>query len=52
MVEQRSPKPPVWVRFLLPLPVIMAAVAKWLTHRIVAPTFVGSIPIGRPIVGV
>jgi hypothetical protein len=27
----------------------MATVAKWLTHRIVAPTFVGSIPIGRPI---
>ena len=26
----------------------MAVVAKWLTHRIVAPTFVGSIPIGRP----
>jgi hypothetical protein len=88
MVEQRSPKPPVWVRFLLPLPFsyfaegyrsghngavlktvraqvhggsnpspsasilfTMAAVAKWLTHRIVAPTFVGSIPIGRPIEG-
>ena len=27
----------------------MAIVAKWLTHRIVAPTLVGSIPIGRPI---
>jgi hypothetical protein len=27
----------------------MAVVAKWLTHRIVAPTFVGSIPIDRPI---
>ncbi len=27
----------------------MAVVAKWLTHRIVAPTFVGSIPINRPI---
>ncbi len=27
----------------------MAIVAKWLTHRIVAPTFVGSIPINRPI---
>jgi hypothetical protein len=26
----------------------MAVVAKWLTHRIVAPTFVGSIPINRP----
>ena len=27
----------------------MAAVAKWLTHRIVAPTFGGSIPLSRPI---
>ena len=27
----------------------MAIVAKWLTHRIVVPTFVGSIPISRPI---
>ncbi len=27
----------------------MAVVAKWLTHRIVVPTFVGSIPISRPI---
>ena len=27
----------------------MAVVAKGLTHRIVAPTFVGSIPINRPI---
>ena len=27
----------------------MAVVAKWLTHRIVAPTRVGSIPINRPI---
>ena len=26
----------------------MAIVAKWLTHRIVAPTLVGSIPISRP----
>ena len=26
----------------------MAIVAKWLTHRIVVPTFVGSIPISRP----
>ena len=30
---------------------IMAAVAKWLTHRIVAPAFVGSIPTGRPKLG-
>ena len=28
----------------------MAVVAKWLTHRIVAPTFVGSIPIGRLLI--
>ncbi len=28
---------------------IVAVVAKWLTHRIVVPTFVGSIPISRPI---
>ena len=49
-VEQRSPKPSVWVQFLLPLLYfIMAIVAKWLTHRIVVPTFVGSIPISRPI---
>ena len=27
----------------------MADVAKWLTHRIVAPTLVGSIPIIRPL---
>ena len=26
----------------------MASVAKWLTHRIVVPTRVGSIPISRP----
>jgi hypothetical protein len=31
--------------------IFMATVAKWLTHRIVAPAFVGSIPIGRPYVG-
>jgi hypothetical protein len=29
--------------------VMMAIVAKWLTHRIVVPAFVGSIPISRPI---
>jgi hypothetical protein len=28
--------------------VSMASVAKWLRHRIVIPTFVGSIPIIRP----
>ena len=27
---------------------ILAIVAKWLTHRIVAPALVGSIPISRP----
>ncbi len=29
----------------------LAVVAKWLTHRIVAPAFVGSIPIDRPLLG-
>src|SRR5699024_11944433 len=29
----------------------MAVVAKWLTHRIVAPAFVGSIPSILPILG-
>ena len=29
----------------------MAAVAKWLTLRIVAPAFEGSIPFSRPILG-
>ena len=39
----------MWVRFLLPLPLIYTAVvAKWLTHRIVAPARVGSNPTGRP----
>ena len=28
----------------------MAAVVKWLTHWIVAPARVGSIPTGRPII--
>ena len=28
----------------------MAIVAKWLTHRIVIPAFVGSIPISRPFI--
>ena len=31
------------------IPAMMAVVAKWLTHRIVAPAFVGSIPIIRPL---
>ena len=30
----------------------MAVVAKWLTHRIVAPARVGSIPTYRPVIGV
>ncbi len=30
---------------------IMAIMAKWLTHRIVAPAFEGSIPSGRPKIG-
>ena len=29
---------------------MMATVAKWLTHRSVAPALVGSIPIGRPLI--
>ena len=29
----------------------MATVVKWLTLRLVAPAFVGSIPISRPIMG-
>ena len=51
MVEQRSPKPLVWVQLLLPLPFKlsnMAIVAKWLTHRFVDPTLEGSIPFDRP----
>ena len=32
----------------IPAAPAMANVAKWLTHRIVAPAFVGSIPIIRP----
>ena len=31
------------------LPVLMAALVKWLTHWIVAPACVGSIPTSRPI---
>lgn len=48
-VEQWSPKPLVWVQFLLPLPffIVMAIVVKWLTQRIVVPPRVGSIPISR-----
>ena len=34
--------------FCLKLNSNMAIVAKWLTHRIVAPALVGSIPIVRP----
>ena len=46
-VELRSPKPSVWVQFLLPVLKIMAGVVKWLTHQIVALACVGSIPITR-----
>ncbi len=31
--------------------IVMVGVAKWLTHRIVAPALVGSNPIAHPIVG-
>ena len=33
----------------IPTAPAMAIVAKWLTHRIVVPTLVGSIPISRPL---
>ena len=46
-VELRSPKPSVWVQFLLPVFNSMAGVVKWLTHQIVALACVGSIPITR-----
>ena len=47
-VELRSPKPSVWVQFLLPVFIVnMAGVVKWLTHQIVALACVGSIPITR-----
>ena len=46
-VELRSPKPSVWVQFLLPVLNVMAGVVKWLTHQIVALTFGGSIPLTR-----
>ena len=46
-VELRSPKPSVWVQFLLPVYKNMAGVVKWLTHQIVALACVGSIPITR-----
>ena len=46
-VELRSPKPSVWVQFLLPVFWNMAGVVKWLTHQIVALAYVGSIPITR-----
>ena len=37
------PTVPVFINII-----ILAGVAKWLTHRFVAPTLVGSIPITRP----
>ena len=46
-VELRSPKPSVWVQFLLPVFNNVAGVVKWLTHQIVALACVGSIPITR-----
>ena len=36
----------------IPTAPAMAVVAKWLTHRIVAPTLGGSIPLVRPYIGV
>ncbi len=35
----------------IPTTPAMAIVAKWLTHRIVAPARVGSIPTYRPLLG-
>ena len=50
LVERRSPKPHVvGSNPAAPAMIIMVDVAKWLTHRIVAPAFVGSIPIIHPI---
>ncbi|ETJ05634.1 MAG: Threonine synthase, partial [Streptococcus parasanguinis DORA_23_24] len=51
-VELRSPKPSVWVQFLLPVLIIMAGVVKWLTHQIVALACVGSIPITRLFINI
>ena len=54
MVEQRSPKPSMWVQLLLSLCnliVIMAVLVKWLTHWFVDPAYVGSIPTYRPLLG-
>ena len=39
------PTAPVFFKIII----ILAVVAKWLTHRIVIPTFGGSIPLVRPI---
>ena len=57
LVERRSPKPHVVgsnpatpARFFIFM-IVMVGVAKWLTHRIVAPALVGSNPIAHPIVG-
>ena len=33
------------------LPLIMAVLVKWLTHRFVAPAHVGSTPTYRPLLG-
>ena len=51
-VELRSPKPSVWVQFLLPVYKNMAGVVKWLTHQIVALACVGSIPITRLFINI
>ena len=51
-VELRSPKPSVWVQFLLPVLILMAGVVKWLTHQIVALACVGSIPITRLFINI
>ena len=50
-----SPRSPHYLSFFICLDIvfiIVAVVAKWLTHRIVIPAFGGSIPLGRPFDGV
>ena len=53
LVERRSPKPHVvGSNPAAPANIpYMVDVAKWLTHRIVAPAYVGSIPIVHPNFG-
>ena len=52
MVVHRSPKPLMWVQFLLSLFTFMAELVKGLTHRFVDPACVGSNPTFRPSIGI